>query len=483
MIRLIKLALFCAAINGHAANHYANNVTGSDANDGSIENPFKTFKEALKVTQAGDTLSLISNGAKLPYRQTLTPDKTGTAEAPILITGEVYITGTDDISDTSAGGAAVWDTSSCIWTTPLELAPFDLLTSSTSEWDASGVMSLESKTNWLWSDGVLVYFSEESESIDTTHIEIQTRNNNVFIGPYSYLTIQGVKSVHSINSSLFTAKPADHITLRNIEAYNGYNGVAMSKGGDGSIVEGCRINKTKNNGINFTGYAGTALTNTIIRNCAISDVSNNDCITLHKGGDGSEVGASHLIENNVLSDCNEQGVDVNSGTNVIVRNNITYRNGGSAIVVGGGSSDVLLIGNSSFEEGSTASLNIGNSSDVTVENNVFNLGHKKQLQVNGAIGVKFNNNTFIGGGTREFVSIGDGSQDLEFMGNVFYSEESIPSYIVFLDSIPDMLSFVGNVWRTVPIIDKPYVVGGNSIDEAELESLGVIIDDVIVKVE
>ena len=55
------------------------------------------------------------------------------------------------------------------------------------------------------------------------------------------------------------------------------------------------------------GDAKNHLSNTVIRDCEISNVRANDCITLHKDKYQNDIGKHHLIENNVLHHCGGTG--------------------------------------------------------------------------------------------------------------------------------------------------------------------------------
>lgn len=57
--------------------------TGSDANPGTISAPFKTFKKAVSVLKAGDTL-IVATGT---YTETLTLSMSGTTNAPVTVIG------------------------------------------------------------------------------------------------------------------------------------------------------------------------------------------------------------------------------------------------------------------------------------------------------------------------------------------------------------------------------------------------------------
>src|SRR5258706_2067191 len=76
-------------------------VNGSNANPGTLAQPFATIQQAANVAQAGDTV-YIRGGT---YRETVTPAHSGTAAAPIIFepyNGEsVTVSGADRIGNWS----------------------------------------------------------------------------------------------------------------------------------------------------------------------------------------------------------------------------------------------------------------------------------------------------------------------------------------------------------------------------------------------
>lgn len=71
-----------------AAEYYVDNINGSDANPGSKDQPFQTFKKSLEVLKGGDTLNLVPN--EQPYTEKfgqLTKKYSGTPGQPTVIDG------------------------------------------------------------------------------------------------------------------------------------------------------------------------------------------------------------------------------------------------------------------------------------------------------------------------------------------------------------------------------------------------------------
>jgi hypothetical protein len=84
----LLLGLFVTSGAVRAAEYYVDNVNGNDANPGSKERPFQTFKHSLEVLKGGDTLNLVPN--EQPYTEQfgkLTRKHAGTREQPTVVDG------------------------------------------------------------------------------------------------------------------------------------------------------------------------------------------------------------------------------------------------------------------------------------------------------------------------------------------------------------------------------------------------------------
>ncbi len=98
---------------------------------------------------------------------------------------------------------------------------------------------------------------------------------------------------------------------------------------DTFTVDHCNVSYPANAGIVFYGSANYKATNGKITNCTTIDDSSasNDGITIHTNGERVEIGSNFLIENCVSHGWSENGLDADTGTNIIVRNCEVYNNG------------------------------------------------------------------------------------------------------------------------------------------------------------
>lgn len=96
-IRGIKPAPPDPPIPGPVTGSYYVSPSGSDAEDGDQNSPFKTITKAASVARSGDTVVILAG----VYRETAIPANSGTKEKPIVFigTGEVIVSGLEATGD------------------------------------------------------------------------------------------------------------------------------------------------------------------------------------------------------------------------------------------------------------------------------------------------------------------------------------------------------------------------------------------------
>ena len=96
----------------------------------------------------------------------------------------------------------------------------------------------------------------------------------------------------------------------------------------------------------------------------------NDGITIHKNSSYEDVGPNHQVLNNICFNCAEQGIDITSGSQIIVRNNETYNNGDSSILIDHNPDNVWIDKHYSHDELQMGII-IADSSNVKLTNSIF----------------------------------------------------------------------------------------------------------------
>lgn len=133
-----------------------------------------------------------------------------------------------------------------------------------------------------------------------------------------------------------------NVTIENIAKGNGI----MLSGVRGYRVENACIRGVENNGIYVSSRPGSLAENGVLRrNVVDGRGTSNDCITLHQASkkkNATENGGGHLIEGNVVYHCGEQGFDLTSGFDIIVRDNTSFENREGAILTSEQTRNVLI---------------------------------------------------------------------------------------------------------------------------------------------
>ena len=204
----------------------------------------------------------------------------------------------------------------------------------------------------------------------------------------------------SAGTAVSILKASTNISLNNVDVKHAGKNAIVAEGGENISIENCVIDDAVNNGIVFKGSAENKLRNSVIRGCTVSRVHSNDCITLHKNSDLDDIGSGHLLENNVASQCGEQGIDVTSGSDITLLGNTTYGNGDSGIVLGHGVTNIVVENHLSVDDGRYAGILVNDAQDVSIANSCILDSIKHQVVFRDAQDVNFEGNIVYQGQDR-----------------------------------------------------------------------------------
>ena len=187
-----------------------------------------------------------------------------------------------------------------------------------------------------------------------TPIYIQSANL-AYIGVQD-LAIKNVTGVGNFGVG-FTADGCRQVRLSGLDIDNiGHSGLCVMCA-DGYLLEDCIISNCGLGGIAVIGERNYHAKNGIIRRNKVSNMPGSDGITLHDGGMTGEIlGANHLLEGNVCSNCGEQGFDITSGNSIILLANESFGNKISGIITSWWVSDILIDRHYSHDEGTAIYL-------------------------------------------------------------------------------------------------------------------------------
>lgn len=444
--------LWVLTLPASAANYFVDNIHGSDAYPGSAARPWQTLSHGVAALAAGDTLIVRSNGPKHPYREQVLIEKRGTEQQPLSIVGESptnppLLVGATAWSDIAAGGTRRWSarpnqprTVSVAADSP----PQQLLVAPVSAWQTAGMDALQTRQErrtegalapgeWRYSAATrrVDYHLLESERIDALHVEATHRHLVTHVRNASHVQIRDLRYRYSGKTTIRVTN-STHVLLRDLQIENAGQNAIVASEGDNIGVENCHINQAGNNGIVFDGSATNPLSASHISGCVIANIANNDCITLHKNANGEDIGANFTLQDNQLSFCAEQGIDVTSGRNVALRRNVTFNNGVSGIVIGHDVTDIDIIEHLSRDEASNANIIIGRSANVRLIDSCLRGNQRHVLVINRARNVSVSGTTLYQGpeATSSVIDISATAVNIRLDNNYIASQTNNAGYML-----------------------------------------------------
>jgi len=246
-------------------------------------------------------------------------------------------------------------------------------------------------------------------------------------GNYGYLTFENLELR---NGGIGLSKDGSHnMIIRNLDIFDAYDGINVSKIDTFSIT-GCKITNSNNNGIVAEGSATYKVSNGIISNNTIAGVAGNDGITLHKDMSDNSVGSNFVISGNTMSGCAEQGIDINSGSSIVVENNTTHNNKQGSIATGRDSSDVIVRYNSSYDDSyNTSAGYFLRGTNITFHHNIgYGTTSYHQMLISSANGLNIFNNTFIKGAGVTF-DVGKSLENVMVKNNIISGGTQIVRFL------------------------------------------------------
>ena len=216
------------------------------------------------------------------------------------------------------------------------------------------------------------------------------------------------------------------------------NGIVITRV-DTYVIENCRITDCVNSGIAIIGSADYKVRNGIIRNNRISNIHRNDGITIHVNDNLEECGPNHQLIGNICYNCAENGLDITSGSNILMRGNETYGNKEAGTLCGGNTvRDVWIDRHYAHED--EYGIAFGRNVNVKLTSSVIYNANYHQIVLTPATtisGFEAYHNTFVYGPNSRglILDINSGVTNVTFKNNLFVSTKySAPqTYVRFSD--------------------------------------------------
>lgn len=204
------------------------------------------------------------------------------------------------------------------------------------------------------------------------------------------------------------------------------NAVRFSTGGGNCWLDGLYVYDYRTNGIYLEGSPLHPLRHILVENCRVDEpefVFEEDAISCHRDALGNNIFGEVIIRNNTISRSGEDGIDITSGSLILVEGNkIDHCLSGGIYVDNPWVNRVEIRGNflnsNSISQG-VGDLTIGSPQTRAVNNLIVGTGHHS-LVVQEAVGIEIWHNVVAPGDrTGNFIWLRDSVAQAEFKNNIF----------------------------------------------------------------
>jgi len=272
------------------------------------------------------------------------------------------------------------------------------------------------------SDGWITFRGEDKSSRPV----IIGKLHGVYIGGVHYIRLENlaITDIKKTGSGVYIDRGASDIEIYGIDIdRSNYNGIKVQGAAANIEIVKCNIRNCRNNGIIIMGDPVYHTRNTLIKDSRISNVERNDCISLHKDLYGNGLGAGHQITGTTTTQCGEQGIDITSGSDVLISGNTTSGSHDSGLLIDHGVRDIRIVNHISMEEGRQAGILVRNAENVSLGNSIFYAPVRNPIFLKDVRGFSALHNTVIllKNCKGPLIHIEDHCSGTSFRRNVFYS--------------------------------------------------------------
>lgn len=215
--------------------------------------------------------------------------------------------------------------------------------------------------------------------------------------------------------------------VRNIDVTNcSSNAVRFENGGGNCWLDGLYVYNFESNGIYLAGSESNPLKQVLVENCRVENpvvIERRDAISCHRSGEFN-ISGEIIIRNNTIVRSGEDGIDITSGTRILLDGNIVEHSRSAGIFVGKPERvhTVEIRGNflnsNSISQGK-GDLSIETSKVRAVNNIIVGTGHHSLL-LESADGLEIWHNVIAPGNrTGNFIWIREGLNNVDIHNNIF----------------------------------------------------------------
>lgn len=283
-----------------------------------------------------------------------------------------------------------------------------------------------------------VYFGAYGEG-DKPRIDCQGGRGLVFL--HDYIIVEDLHLDNGGNNMLLFGRPQGNYwnVVRRVDLTRcAGNAVRFAEGGGNCWLQGLYVYDYQVNGIYLEGSEKNPLRGILVEDCRVEDpeiYDKEDGISCHRDNEENNIGGDVIIRNNTIIRSGEDGIDITSGTNILLEGNVLEHCHSGGIFVGKPWVNTVEI-RGNFINSNSVSKGIG---DLTI----------------GASKVRAVNNIITGTGHHS-ICLNEGT-DIQLWNNVVAPEDRT-GHLVWLRGELDRVVFKNNIFdlrRTEQTIDGP----------------------------
>lgn len=258
---------------------------------------------------------------------------------------------------------------------------------------------------------------------------IDCKGNKGLIIRHNYIIVEDLHLDNGGNNMLLFSREEGNFwnVVKNVDVTRcDGNAVRFLHGGGNCWLDGLYVYDYKVNGIYLQGSPDNPLKGVLVENCRVEkplSIEWEDGISCHRDAEDNNIEGDVIIRNNTIIRSGEDGIDITSGTNILLEGNLIEHSYTAGIYVAKSRVNTVeirgnFLNSNSINKG-VGDLTIACSKVRAVNNIICGTGHHSVV-LKGASEVQLWNNVVAPGErTGNFIRLRDSLNQIEFKNNIF----------------------------------------------------------------
>ncbi len=277
-----------------------------------------------------------------------------------------------------------------------------------------------------------IYFGAYGDSPEKPRIDCRGDLGIVLL--HNYIIVEGLHLDNGGNNMLWLGRESGNswIIIDSVDVTNcSANAVRVSYGGGNIWLKGLYVYNYGVNGILLNGSPDNKLKEVLVENCWVENPETlelEDGITCHRDSDDNDLAGNIIIRNNTILGAGEDGIDITSGSNILLAgNDIRYSHAGGIYVNFQWVNTVEIRGNFMYSNSLSqgyGDLTVRSPRVRAINNIIAGAGHHSVL-IGDTDDTQFWNNVIAPANrTGNLIWLREGIGELEFKNNIFDFSQS-----------------------------------------------------------